>query len=286
MKEALEAYINFVNGKDSYGNSNLFLENISLLYKKRNSAKQHLVLLLAGRRLHPEIFSALCRDIESFLFVCLLVKEEIRTFEKIFSEWSLGLSRVKTMEDYKIFANDTFHVQKKKHASKFFVMFREIDNRSLPKYQIEYLLGKLTQFVDRNAYGGDIPLSMYCDSRDVHLEHILPRQPDSEVFKEFGVGADDPRLVWSVGNLALVEKSINMSLGNKPFSQKKFIYPKSRYLLTQIIFERPDIGNTVIDQAVSQMGTFDEWNKESIHQRARWLARLACIVWDVPVTEE
>ncbi|WP_282799993.1 HNH endonuclease family protein [Bombella apis] len=107
----------------------------------------------------------------------------------------------------------------------------------------------------------------------------------SDVFKEFGLGVDDPRLISSIGNLALVEKSINMSLGNKPFSQKRRIYPKSRYLLTRIISERPDIGDTAIDRAVLHMHPFDKWDKNSIHQRAEWLADLACAVWDVPIDD-
>ncbi|MCX8666892.1 DUF262 domain-containing protein [Acetobacteraceae bacterium B3987] len=282
LKEALGAYVCFVNKKDRYGENNIFLENISFLYKKHNSAKQHLVLLLAGRNLSSEIFSALCRDIESFLFVCNLVKEEIRTFEKTFAGWSLLLSKVKTMEDYKEFAKETFQKQKRKHASKFSIMFKAIDERSLPRYQFDYVLGKLTQAVDSSAYGSNNPLSYYCNSKEIHLEHILPQKPSSDVYKEFGVGADDPRLIWSIGNLALVEKSINMSLGNKAFSHKKRIYPKSRYLLTRIISERPDIGNTAIDRAVLPMHPFGEWTREAIHQRTEWLADLACTVWDVP----
>lgn len=282
LKEALKAYAFFMKKKDSRGEQNYILENISFLYRKHTSARQYLVLLLAGRSLPSEIFSALCRDIESFLFVCILVKEEIRTFEALFAKWSLLLSRVRTMEDYKVFSRETFQAQKKKHASKFYDMFKAIDDRSLPKYQFDYVLGKLTQAVDRDAYGSDHPLSYYCNAKEIHLEHILPQKSASDVYKEFGMGADDPSLIWSIGNLALVEKSINMSLGNKVFSYKKRIYPKSRYLLTRIISEKPDIGNTAIDRAVHHMHPFDEWNKDSIRQRARWLADLACTVWNVP----
>ena len=285
LKEALKAYAGFLNKKDHYGNESHILENISFLYRKHTSARQYLVLLLAGRHLSSEIFSALCRDIESFLFVCILVKEEIRTFEALFARWSLRLAKVRTAEDYRIFSKETFQSQKRKHANKFHITFKEMDDRSLPKYQFDYVLGKLTQHVDRNAYGGNSPLSYYCNSKEVHLEHILPRNSTGEVFKEFGFGADDPRLISSIGNLALVEKSINMSLGNKPFSQKKRIYPESRYLLTKIIAERPNIGNTAIDRAVLHMHPFDEWNKDSIRQRAEWLADLACVVWDVPIDD-
>ncbi|MUG89436.1 DUF262 domain-containing protein [Bombella sp. ESL0385] len=285
LSEALEAYAYFIDKKDGRGDSNNILENISLLYKRRNSGKQYLVILLAGRKLPSDIFSALCRDVESFLFVCVLVKEEIRTFEALFARWSIRLREVRTMEDYRAFARETFFEQKKKHASKFYVMFKEMDDRSLPRYQLDYALGKLTQAVDKEAYGGEHSLSYYCNSKEVHLEHILPLHPNGEVCKEFGLGADDPRLIWSIGNLALVEKSINMSLGNKPFSYKKRIYSESRYLLTKLISGRPDIGHTAIDRAVVGLGMhpFEEWNRSAVQRRARWLADLACTVWDVPV---
>ena len=55
----------------------------------------------------------------------------------------------------------------------------------------------------------------------------MPQTPTDLVKAEFGPGADDPTRVWSVGNLALAESAINQSLGNRPFSHKRTIYPQT-----------------------------------------------------------
>ena len=85
---------------------------------------------------------------------------------------------------------------------------------------------------------GHLWLSRYCDGGAVQIEHILPQTPTDLVKAEFGAGADDPTRVWSVGNLALAESAINQSLGNRPFSHKRTIYPQSQFLLTRAISER------------------------------------------------
>ena len=62
-----------------------------------------------------------------------------------------------------------------------------------------------------------------------------------------------------LGNLALIEKSINASLSNRPFSEKRAVFKQSKLLLTRSIAERPKVGtNTRIDLAVKDLQPFDE----------------------------
>jgi Protein of unknown function (DUF1524) len=103
---------------------------------------------------------------------------------------------------------------------------------------------------------------------------------------EFGEGADGPELCWSIGNLTLVERSINTSLGQRPFSDKRSVYPNSQLLLTRAIAERPNIGNTAIDRAVGAMIPFERWTRPDVRQRASWLADLALEVWNIPAVVE
>jgi hypothetical protein len=103
---------------------------------------------------------------------------------------------------------------------------------------------------------------------------------------EFGVGVNDPRLVWSIGNLALAESSINQSLGNTPFSHKRTVYPQSQFLLTRAISELPNIGRTAIDRAVDLLKPFLVWNAATVKERSAMLTRLAQNVWDISAAEE
>jgi hypothetical protein len=114
----------------------------------------------------------------------------------------------------------------------------------------------------------------------------LPQSPDDEVRAEFGEGADSPTLLWSIGNLTLAEKSINTSLGRRPFSYKRTIYPKSQYLLTRVLGEKPDIGQTAIDRAVATMKPFETWSRADIMQRTEWLSNLAAEIWSIPAAKD
>lgn len=287
LQDALDAYLNFLKGRGRDGSASPVVESISILAGK--STRQHLILLLAGRDLPGNVFDALCADTEALLFTYMVTRQTNREFEVMFPEWAPELAAVKTIGEYEAFAERTLRKRRRELSSRFHREFRNLDGRALRQYQLRYVLGKLTQHVDQAAYGQSsqtsLWLSRYCDGTNVHIEHILPQSPDDEVRGEFGEGADSPTLIWSIGNLALAEKSLNTSLGRRPFSYKRTMYPKSQFLLTRVLGQKPDIGQTAIDRAVAAMTPFETWTPEDIAQRAAWLTDLAAEVWSVPEPE-
>lgn len=287
LQDALDAYLNFFKGKGRNGEADPAVESISLL--AGGAARQHLILLMAGRDLPPDVFSRLCADTESLLFTYLVTRQTNREFEVMFPEWAPELARITTLADYETFAERTLRQRRRELAPRFRREFEALNGHFLRQYQLRYVLGKLTQHVDRAAYGASAQtslwLSRYCDGSNVHIEHILPQSPNDDVRAEFGPDADSQELLWSIGNLALAEKSINTSLGRRPFSYKRTIYPQSQFLLTRVLGKKPEIGNTAIDRAVAHMTPFETWTRSDIAQRATWLMNLACSVWDVPSGE-
>jgi len=114
------------------------------------------------------------------------------------------------------------------------------------------------------------------------IEHIFSQTPCAEAIEEYGV-LHDPHIAERLGNLVLVEKSINASLGNRPFSSKRAIYKQSQLLLTRSFAERPKVGvNTKIDTAVVDLEPFETWNEAAVVQRQEKLAALARTVWHMP----
>ena len=114
------------------------------------------------------------------------------------------------------------------------------------------------------------------------VEHIFPQQPSRKAKEEFG-DYDDDYISDRLGNLVLVEKAINASLGNKPYSKKKVVYPKSQLLLTRVLPHGLRVGvSTKIDKAVSLLMTFEEWNQDSVVRRQKSLSSLARNVWRLP----
>lgn len=93
------------------------------------------------------------------------------------------------------------------------------------------------------------------------LEHILPlnRVQTDWTFTD----SDAERLVWRLGNLALLDKQNNSKVANKPYSEKLRIYKASPHSLTSEI--ETAYGST--------------WCEASIAKRQEKLAELALIAW-------
>ena len=99
---------------------------------------------------------------------------------------------------------------------------------------------------------------------------------------EFG-HADDPYVAHRLGNLVLVEKSINASLGNRAYSDKRGVYSQSQLLLTKALAGKPKVGaHTKIDKAVLDIDPFETWNEANLVKRHRQVRELAGTVWGVP----
>jgi len=100
------------------------------------------------------------------------------------------------------------------------------------------------------------------DSPQLTLEHVLPVNP-GEQWTAFPMsrGDDTP---FRLGNLALLEASINRGLGNAGFVDKCAGYGDSAYATTRMIAEQ----NT-------------EWTVERIANRQRWMADQAAAIWRI-----
>ncbi len=90
------------------------------------------------------------------------------------------------------------------------------------------------------------------------IEHIF-----SEKYFSNEEGIEDS-MIYRLGNLTLLESSLNRECTNKSFMQKIDIYKRSQYEITKKIAE-----NT-------------EWNKHIIRHRQSELAKIAASIWCLP----
>lgn len=279
--EVARIFQNFLNGQDVSGKPNRYLENIRILGGK--TARQHLILLLAGRHLPPVLFDRLAREVENLFFVYVITRENMRDFERRFARWAIDLRNVSTDAAFESFIEERFGKVKIDLAGRFEDALSRLTSKALQQYKMKYVLGKLSQHIDMLGYGETnitSSLSHYVGD-DFEIEHILPQNPSPAAAEEFGEG-DLQAAATQLGNLLLVEKSINASLGNKPFSKKRSIFGESRILLTKCTGERTVVGtNTLIDRAAAAVPCFEYWNFGALDARQRFLGKLACKVWEV-----
>lgn len=276
------AYKGFMEGKDKTGEKNPRLENLQSLGGR--AARQHLILLLAGNHLPGPLFDRLAQEVENLFFVYVVTREPTRNFERSFARWAMELRTIVDEADLLAFIKKRFVPAKADLSERFDDALRRLYVGSVQKYRLRYILAKLTQHIDLEAYGrteGTKWLSRYIGG-GFDIEHVFPQEPSDEAKAEFGEH-EDPDVMSRLGNLVLVEKSINASLGNRPYSQKRKVYPESQLLLTKALGERPKVGaNTRIDRAVANLESFEEWNERKVNVRQNSFAALARRVWELP----
>lgn len=279
---AAKAYTRFLAGKGEDGEARPALQSMRIL--GGSAARQHLILLLAGRHLRLELFDRLAREIENLFFTYVITREPTRDFERDFARWATEVRAVQSAEELDALIEKRFRPAKAGLAARYAEAFDRLSANDLQAYRLRYVLAKLTQAVELGAYGeteGTRWLQRYVDSRSFEVEHIFPTTPDAACIAEFG--DDSGSHTQKLGNLTLVEQGINSSLGRKPFLQKRPVYQQSQLLLTRAISEKPRVGvSTRINAAVSSFDSFDAWTPDAVAKRQMQLAKLAQAVWEVP----
>ncbi len=282
LVECSAVWANFVAGRDTDGNANVYLQNIAAL---SGVARQHFVLLLAGRHLPEVLFSSLAGHIEDLLFTYVICREATKEFERNFTRWAPRLRAIATEADLDSFIADHFAPEMGRLSPAFDFAFQELGLDRIQQYRMRYILAKMTQHVERQAWGNPKHdrIDQYLD-RSVQIEHILPQNPRGDVREAFDRQEEYEEWMQRFGNLTLLERPINAAVSNGSFEEKAPGYEQSRFLLTQSIVTRPEVGrDTSVNRAVRDLLQFDHWHSESIAQRQAMLGQLARVVWGMPV---
>lgn len=286
LVECARAYRNFLNGKSPQGDDIPHLVNIGKL--AGGAVRQHLILALAGRHLPTDLFSELIRNVENLFFCYLITREPTKYFERNFAAWAPHVRQVQDEQNLRAFIESYIHKDMAKRVRDVEYAMQELAQDRIQKYRLRYILAKLTQHVEKAAWGNQVDDTLdRCLSRTVEIEHILPQKPDAGVREAFDKPDEYFEYVGRLGNLTLLEKTINDSVGNGPFKDKSPGYAASGFLLTESIAQMPQVGrNTALNRAVANLKTFDTWTSEDIIERQKMLAVLAKHVWLADVVDK
>jgi hypothetical protein len=230
----------------------------------------------------------LCRAIENLFFCYIITREPTRTFERNFAIWSSDLRVAMDDESLDAFITNRITSDLENRRGNFDFAFQELRQSRIQQYRMRYILAKLTQFIEQQAWSNPAheSLDQYI-ATTVEVEHILPQTPKQEVKDAFDQDERYDEYVELIGNLTLLEQTINTSVSNDLYTKKLPGYRQSSYLLTRSLAEKPRVGvNTRLNRAVEHLIPFGEWNSKSIEQRQVMLARLAVFVWDMPGTRK
>nr|WP_246594241.1 DUF262 domain-containing protein [Evansella tamaricis] len=284
LKQNVKAYGQYVSGKNPDGTNNRYLDNLRYF---SGAARQHLILLLAARKLPNDLLEKLAWQIENLFFCYTITREPTKTFEKKFAKWATDLLLVKDEQGLDEFIKKYIVDEKNKKKDNFVYHLSMLNQTSIQQYRIRYILAKISQSLDEKAWGSTSyynSLATYIN-KDVELEHILPQNPSADVKVAFDKGEEYQDYVKKLGNLTLLEKSINSSISNGAYDHKRNEYEKSSFMITKAISSIPQVGvNTKINRAGIGLRTYDEWNSISIEDRQKLLVELSLKAWDMETT--
>lgn len=282
LVEYSNAYIAFIDNKSADGKDNHVLKSISLA--TTTTARQHFILLMAVKHLPPIMFTTICEELEKLLYCYLITRQRTNVLERNIVRWAQKARNIYTQSDLELFLEETIRSDLRRRRREFDQEFINLSLNNMPKYRVRYTLGKIVQHVEKEAGRTPPVLNELAPKRSgkntPQIEHILPYRPSEEILDTFDKPDEYDRYSQMLGNLTLLEKTINSSVSNSSFQDKLLSYTNSGFLLTSSIVEKPYVGtNTKFNRGTEKLVEFDTWNSEDIESRQQILLELAREIW-------
>lgn len=283
----VERYIDFSKGLGNDGKQSFAVESLEKL--TRGAFSLHYVLLLAAAKLQEPLFDKFVSQLESFLFYYIFTKTPTRRLESNFSMWADKMRDITCLETQEEqshalnqFIADYFENNLTTKIPDINDALKRLTLDSTRQYRTKYLLARLAQHVDM-AFKGQENRGSLDPYFELEIEHILPNTPSDDLRdawekKHSGLNYDE--IKKRLGNLTLLEKTINAAAGNKPYSTKRSLYAESQHYLTKSMNRLDEVGkNTSITRINKKLCAFDTWDAEDIEKRQSLLIELIRDIW-------
>jgi len=279
MKDNVDIYVKCRQPENSQ-NGNVHLKNIPLLAGK--SYKLHLMLMLASANMSIEAQEKFKKILESVVYYTVIDKVATNVTERTFVLWCSKVRKIKSLDDLYAFVNETVIPTVNEWKQDNEVNFLRLGLNSMQQYRIKFILGKITAYVDALRLGKTSAeeLEQYTQTA-VEIEHIMPqtcpcKSDYSITDEEFDV------YINRLGNLTLLENTINKSIQNDSYSIKSQAYKQSKFYLTSALSELVNQGqNTAITRTNEILTSWDVWSRTTIEERQKMLYDLSERIWDI-----
>lgn len=224
-------------------------DNIELL-NIFNLKQPYSLLMVAYKLLDVEKFSRILNDIimVSFRYNIICGKNP-NDIERAYNSVAVKISNEKKY-DKQILKN--VYVDDNEFGTSF-ANKSFIDNSKNTKI-VKYILGRYERYKGGTR---DVSLTNMNDT----IEHILPQNPDESWPTEL---FDLDQYIYRLGNLALLEQTLNKDSGNVSYEEKKKEYLKSAFKTTSNI---PSL--------------YPQWNSSTINERQRDMSVCAKAIWKI-----
>ena len=265
---------------DDTQEGNVHLKNISLLAGK--SYKLHLMLMLAASNMNADALAKFKAVLESVVYYTVINKIATNITERTFALWCKDVRNIVTCEDLDGFVNSTIIPTVNDWKMNNKSNFLRLGLNSMQQYRIKFILGKITAYVDALRLGKTAveDLTVYTQTA-VEIEHIMPQTCTDKARynldeEEFAV------YIHRLGNLTLLENSINKSIHNDNYASKSIAYKQSKFYITSSLSALVNQGqDTAINRTNLLLSAWPDWNKQAIEERQEMLYRLSEMIWEI-----
>lgn len=281
-------YIDFSKSLGNDGNFSLAMDSLKRLTGE--NFRLHYVLLLAASNLPSIFFNQFVAQIENFLFYHIFTKTPSKYLERNFSIWAdkvRDIAHIENTEEQRqklnTFINEHFYKNMVNKTPELMDALKRLSLYSTQRYRIRYLLARLTQHVDM-AYSGEKVRSSLDTYLRLHIEHILPNNPENglrSTWQERHPGLHYDEMKNRLGNLTLLEGPINIVAGNDFYADKMSGYAQSNNYMTRSLSGLASVGqNTSISRINEKLSSFSKWDAEDIEKRQLLLIELVKEIWN------
>ena len=265
---------------DGTQEGNVHLKNIALLAGK--SYKLHLMLMLAASNMNADALAKFKAVLESVVYYTVINKIATNVTERTFALWCKDVRNIVTPEDLDGFVNRTIIPTVNDWKMNNKSNFLRLGLNSMQQYRIKFILGKITAYVDALRLGKTTveDLTGYTQTA-VEIEHIMPQTCTDKASydldeEEFAV------YIHRLGNLTLLENSINKSIHNDNYANKSVAYKQSKFYITSSLSALVNQGqDTAINRTNLLLSAWPDWNKQAIKERQEMLYRLSEMIWEI-----
>ena len=265
---------------DGTQEGNVHLKNIALLAGK--SYKLHLMLMLAASNMNADALAKFKAVLESVVYYTVINKIATNVTERTFALWCKDVRNIVTPEDLDGFVNRTIIPTVNDWKMNNKSNFLRLGLNSMQQYRIKFILGKITAYVDALRLGKTTveDLTGYTQTA-VEIEHIMPQTCTDKASydldeEEFAV------YIHRLGNLTLLENSINKSIHNDNYANKSVAYKQSKFYITSSLSALVNQGQyTAINRTNLLLSAWPDWNKQAIEERQEMLYRLSEMIWEI-----
>lgn len=261
------------------------ITNIGFINKYKS--RQHLILLMAlNENATTEVIEYLGKQIESFFFYSVSLGIQAKNNENQFTRWAIKLRNKNTIDEVSEVIEQNIVPYIKERLGEFLLKFPTLTHYHYsPLYRERYVLGMIENTILSKS---NFPIKGKDYLYNLQIEHILPQTPKNDILtEEFESKHDYSNYVYRLGNVTLIESTINQAvnnfndLNNDWFEKKQNEYKNSGIISTQLLDDKFQIGaNTALNRFKNDYGfEFKKWDKESINQRQEKLLNLVFETW-------